>query len=214
MAAVLPCLVLIGVGWWLWPEQPTGIPPHVAAGTVQADLLGADSVSRLAGTTVVAGSQSGRPHAALNAAPSDCAVAAGPTTQSVYGPAWKAFLSATYQDAGGSGAYSVNQTLGVFPDADTAGTALQRLTDGLARCSSATVTDQAGRSSKWTYTARPATESAVVWAAAQDGAGDWACFHQARVKGASLLQVAVCQAGDGASTASKLADELAGKVTG
>lgn len=211
---MVPCLVLAGIGWWVWPQQPTGLPPHIAEGTVQADLLSADSVSGLAGTTVVAGPQSNRPHAALAVAPSECAVAAGPTTQSVYGQAWKAFLSATYQDAGGTGAYTVNQTFGVFPDTDTAGTALQRLTDGLAKCPSATVADQAGRSSKWAYTARPATEAAVVWAAAQDGAAGWACFHQARVKGASLVQVAVCQAGDGASTASKIADELAGKVTG
>ncbi|MEV4615481.1 sensor domain-containing protein [Kitasatospora sp. NPDC049258] len=214
VAAVVPCLGLTGIGWWVWPQQPTGLPPHVAAGTVQADLLSADSVSRLAGTTVVAGPQSDRPHTALNVAPSDCAIAAGPTTQSVFGQGWKAFLSATYQDAGGTGAYTVNQTFGVFPDTDTAGTAFQRLTDGLSTCPSATVANQSGRSSKWAYTARPAAENALVWAAAQEGAAGWACVHQARVKGATLVQVAVCQEGDGTSTASKITDELAGKVTG
>lgn len=218
MAAVVPCLVLAGVGWWLWPQQPTSLPPHVAAGTVQADLVSPDSVSRLAGTTLVAGPQSNRPHAPLAVSPSECAVAAGPTTQSVYGQAWTAFLSATYQDAGATGAYTVNQVIGVFPDSEKTGAAFQTLTDGLTKCPSSTVTDQAGRTAKWAYTAHPPTEVAVAWTAAQDGAQDggaqWACHHQARVKGTSLVQVAVCQAGDGQPTTAKLADELTGKVSG
>jgi hypothetical protein len=213
-AAVVPCLLLAGVGWWFWPHQPTGLPPHIAEGTVQADLISADGVSRLVGTTVVAGPQSNRPHAPLTAAPSTCAVAAGPTTQSVYGQAWKAFLSATYQDAGGSGSYTVNQVIGVFPDSGKAGAALRTLTDGLTACPSSTRTDQAGRTSKWTYTAHPATEVAVAWTAMQGDTPNWACYHQARVKGASLIQASVCQAGDGEPTVSMIADELTGKVTG
>ncbi|MER7582276.1 sensor domain-containing protein [Kitasatospora sp. NPDC097691] len=214
VAAVVPCLVLAGIGWWMWPQQPAGLVPHVAAGTVQAGVLSADSVSRLAGTTVVAGPQSDRPHAALAVAPAECAVAAGPTTQAVYGQAWKAFLSATYQDSGGAGAYTVNQVIGVFPDAEKAGAAFQTLTDGLAGCPSATVTGQAGRSSTWTYAAHPVTEVAVAWTASQDGSAGWACYHQARVKGTSLVQASVCQAGDGEPTTSKVADELTAKVTG
>uniref|UniRef100_UPI0011EA63F0 sensor domain-containing protein n=1 Tax=Kitasatospora sp. MBT63 TaxID=1444768 RepID=UPI0011EA63F0 len=214
LAAVLPCLVLAGIGWWAWPQQPTGLPPHIAEGTVQAGLLDPDGVSRLAGTTLVAGPRSNRPHAPLTVAPSECAAAAGPTTQSVYGQAWKAYLSATYQDAGGSGAYTVNQVLGVFPDTDKAAAAFQALTDGLAKCPSATVTGQADRSSKWAYTARPATEVAVAWTAAQDGSAGWACYHQARLKGTNLVQASVCQAGDGESTSWKVADELTKKVTG
>ncbi|MFJ1707410.1 sensor domain-containing protein [Kitasatospora sp. NPDC088346] len=214
LAAVVPCLVLAGIGWWVWPQQPTGLPPHIAEGTVQADLLGPDSVSRLAGTTLVPGPQSNRPHAPLTVAPSECAVAAGPTTQSVYGQAWKAFLSATYQDAGGSGAYTVNQVIGVFPDGEKAAAAFRTLTDGLTKCPSSTVTDQAGRTAKWAYTARAPFTVVVAWKAAQDSAANWACYHQARVTGTSLVQVAVCQAGDGAPTTSRIADELAGKVTG
>ncbi|MGV9266858.1 sensor domain-containing protein [Kitasatospora sp. NPDC003701] len=214
VAAFLPCLVLAGIGWWVWPQQPTGLAPHVAAGTVQAQLLSADSVSRLAGTTVVAGPRSDRPHAPLDAAPSECAVAAGPTTQAVYGQAWKAFLSATDQDSARTGGYTVNQVLGVFPEAEKAGAAFQTLTEGLAKCPSATVTGQAGRSSKWVYTVRPTTEVAVAWTAAQDGSAGWACYHQAWVKGTSLVQVSVCQAGDGEATSWKVADELTKKVTG
>ncbi|MEW1912959.1 sensor domain-containing protein [Kitasatospora sp. NPDC085895] len=213
VAAVVPCLLLAGIGWWHWPQQPTGLPPHIAEGTVQADLLSADSVSKLAGTTVVAGPQSNRPHAPLAAAPSECAVAAGPTTQSVYGQAWKAFLSATYQDAIGSGSYTVNQVIGVFPNSEKAAAAFRTLTGGLTKCPSSTLTDQAGRTSKWTYAAHPATEVAVAWTARQGDTANWACYHQARVKGASLIQASVCQAGDGEPTVSMIADELTGKVT-
>ncbi|MFF3215837.1 sensor domain-containing protein [Streptomyces sp. NPDC002886] len=214
VAAVVPCLLLAGIGWWFWPQQPPSLPPRITEGTVQANLLSADGVSKLAGTMVVAGSQSNRPHAPLAVAPSECAVAAGPTTQSVYGQAWKAFLSVTYQDTAGSGSYTVNQVTGVFPDSEKATSAFRTLTDGLAKCPSSALTDRAGRTSKWAYTARPATEVAVAWTATQGDAANWACYHQARVKGASLIQASVCQAGDGEPTVSMIADELTGKVTG
>ncbi|MFG2208636.1 sensor domain-containing protein [Streptomyces sp. NPDC048638] len=213
VAAVVPCLILAGIGWWLWPEQPPVGPPHIAAGTVQADLLSPDSVSRVAGTTLVAGAQSDRPGAALKVSPRACAVAAGPTTQSVYGDGWNAFLSATYRDSAATGSYTVNQVIGVYPDSKDAGAAFSTLTKGLSKCPSSTRTDQAGRTSKWTYKANPATEVAVAWTAAQDAAANWSCAHQARVNGTSLIQVSVCQAGDGQATASKLTDNLAKKVS-
>lgn len=214
LVAVVPCLVLAGVGWWAWPRQPTALPPHIVAGTVQADLLTPDSVSRLVGTTLVSGPRSNQPHAPVTVSPSNCAVAVGPVTQSVYGRAWTAFLSATYQDAGGTGAYTVNQVIGVFPDSGKAGAAFRTLTAGLTRCPSSTRTDQAGRTSKWAYTAEPPTPVAVVWTAAQEGGAGWACYHQARLKGTSLVQVAVCEAGDGQPATTKLADALTGQVSG
>ncbi|MBB4951289.1 hypothetical protein F4556_006824 [Kitasatospora gansuensis] len=213
-AAVLPSLVLAGIGWWVWPQQPAAGVPHIAAGTVQAELLSADSVSRLAGTTVVAGPRSNRPHAALTVTPAECAVVAGPTTQAVYGQSWKAFLSATYQDADGTGAHTVNQVIGVFPDGERASAAFRTLTDGLSKCPTSTVTDQAGRSAKWAYATHAPFAAVVTWQAAQEGAANWACHHQARVTGTSLVQVTVCQGGDGALTTSKIADELAGQVAG
>lgn len=212
-AAVVPCLILAGIGWWIWPEQPPVGPPHIAAGTVQADLLSPDSVSRVAGTTLVAGAQSDRPGAELKVSPSACGVAAGPTTRSVYGDGWNAFLSATYRDSAGSGSYTVNQVIGVYPDSEKAGAAFQVLTKGLSKCPSSTRTDQAGRTAKWKYKAHPATEVAVAWTATQDAEVNWSCAHQARVMGTSLIQVSVCQAGEGQATASKLTDHLAKKVS-
>ncbi|MFG3527435.1 sensor domain-containing protein [Streptomyces sp. NPDC047917] len=208
----MPCLVLAGIGWWLWPTQPASGPPHIAAGTVQADLLSPDRVSRLAMTAVVAGAQSNRPHEPLTVSPAHCAVAAGPTTQSVYGQAWTAYVSATYKDAGATGAYTVNQVIGVFPDSEKANTAFSTLAKGLTACSSSTRTDQDGRTSKWTYKAQPSTQVAVAWTAAQHGDADWACSHQARVNGTSLVQVSVCQAGDAQPAVARVTDELARRV--
>ncbi|MFJ8932015.1 sensor domain-containing protein [Streptomyces sp. NPDC102364] len=208
----MPCLVLASVGWWMWPQQPPTGPPHIAEGTVQADLLGPASVSRVAGTTLVAGAQSDRPGAELKVSPSDCAIAAGPTTQSVYGQEWSAFQSATYRDSRATGSATVNQVIGVYPNTKKAAAAFATLTGGLAKCPSSTRTDEGGRTSKWAYKARPATEVAVAWTAAQDTDASWSCAHQAQVSGRSLVQVAVCRAGDGGATASKLASSLAGKV--
>jgi len=42
----------------------------------------------------------------------------------------------------------------------------------------------------------------------------WACHHQARVTGTSLLQVAVCDAGNGDAIAAKVADQFAARVKG
>ncbi|MER5756549.1 sensor domain-containing protein [Streptomyces sp. NPDC002088] len=186
----------------------------MVAGTVHAALLTPDEASRLAGTTLVSGPRSNQPPAAMTASPSKCAVAVGPATQSVYGHEWTAFLSATYQDAGGTGAYTVNQVIGVFPDRAKAGAAFQTLTAGLTRCPSSTRTDQAGRTSKWAYTTDTATSNVVGWTAMQDSGEGWACYHQARLKGESILQVTVCEAGSGQSTATRIADALTGKVSG
>lgn len=211
---VVVCLAVAGIGWALWPRQEKEIPLRLVTGTVQADLLTPESVSRLARTTLVSGPRSNQPHAPITVSPSNCAVAVGPSTESVYGHGWSAFVSATYQDTGGTGAYTVNQVIGVFPDRGKAGAAFKTLTAGLTRCPSSTRTDQAGRTSKWDYTTNPATQVAVAWTAAQSGGAGWACYHQARLKGMSLLQVTVCEAGDGRLVTSKLADALSGKVSG
>ncbi|MFJ3790972.1 sensor domain-containing protein [Kitasatospora sp. NPDC090091] len=209
----MSCLVLAGAGWWSWPRQPSDFPPHIAAGTVQADLLAPDEVSRLAGTTVVSGPRGTEPPEAIAVEPADCAPAAGPATKAVYGQAWSAFLSATYQDAAGTGDYTVTQIVGVYPDADKAGAAFRALSDGLKKCPSAVRTDQDGRTSKWTYKTDSSTPDTVVWTATQDTGDGWACYRQARLKGKAVLQVALCAAGDGRPAVAKIADRVAAKVT-
>lgn len=218
---VAACLVLAGVLWAVWPggggsQSASAVPPHLVSGTVQADVLTPDTVSKLAGTQVVAGRTSNQPPVAVSASPAKCAVMAGPATQSVYGHSWSAFLSATYQDAGGTGDYTVSQVIGIFPDTAKAGAAAKILANGLsvAKCTSAVTKDHAGRATKWSYTIYPITPIAAAWTATQNAGAGWACYHQARLKGTALLQVAICEEGDGQPAASALADALAGKVRG
>lgn len=211
--AMAACLVAVGVAWAIWPGQPAPSPLHLVDGTVQADLLTPDQVSKVTGTTVVSGPRSDQAPVPVTVTPATCAVAAGPATQSVYGHSWTGFLSATDEDAGGSGGYTVNQVIGVFPDSGTAGAAFRTLTGGLAQCSSSATTGQAGSTAKWAYKAYPATPIAVAWTATQDGGSGWACYHQAQLSGSALVQVAICEGGNGAPAASALVGVLAGKVS-
>jgi len=199
---------LAGVGWAAWPGQSAAPSLHLVAGTVQADLLTPDQVSKLAGVSVVSGPGSNEPPAVISASPAKCAAAAGPATRAVYGHSWTAFLSATDEAADGSGDYTASQAVGVFPDGAKATAAFQVLASGLAQCPSSQVAGWAGRAVKWAYAAYPATAVAVAWTATQNGGDGWACYHQAQVSGTALVQAAVCEGGDGGSVASAIAGRV------
>ncbi|WP_033215566.1 sensor domain-containing protein [Kitasatospora phosalacinea] len=208
------CLAVAGGAWWLWLRNPDpGQDLHVAAGTVQADLLSPDDVSALTETTVVAGPRLSEPPPELTAEPSNCAAAVGPATRTVYGNSWKAFLAATYQDAAGTGDYTVTQVIGVYPDAVEAESAYKTLADGVKGCPTAVRTDQDGGTSTWNYSSDTSSPDAIAWTSSQYAADGWSCYRQARLKDATLLQVALCQAGDGKTAAAAIADKLAAKVT-
>ncbi|GHF37659.1 hypothetical protein GCM10018790_14160 [Kitasatospora xanthocidica] len=209
------CLGLAGGAWWLWLRDPHPAKSlHVAAGTVQADLLSPDDVSGLAGTTVVAGPRTGEPPAELTAEPSSCAAAVGPATRTVYGNDWTAFLAATYEDAAGVGDYTVTQAVGLYPDTAKAGTAYRALTDGIEGCPTAVRTDQDGTTSTWNYSSDTTGPDAIAWTSRQYAGDGWSCYRQARLKGRALLQVALCQAGDGKAAAAAIADRFAAGVKG
>ncbi|MFE7526645.1 sensor domain-containing protein [Kitasatospora sp. NPDC057542] len=210
-AAVCAGLAVAG-GWW-WLRALEGGDLHVAAGTVQADLLVPDEVSRLAGTTLVAGPRGSEPPEAVAVAPAGCAVAAGPATRSVYGHEWTAFLSATYQDAAGAGDHTVTQVIGVYPDEGKASAAFRRLDEGLRGCPAAVRTDPDGSASTWSYRTDTVTPDTIGWTATQDAGDGWACHRQARLKGRTVLQVALCSAGDGRPAVARIADRIAGQVT-
>ncbi|MFJ9523691.1 sensor domain-containing protein [Kitasatospora sp. NPDC101801] len=209
------CVGFAALAGWLWLREPDSVDTslHVAAGTVQADLLSPDEVSALAGTTFVAGARAGEPAAALGAEPKTCAAAVGPATKAVYGQDWTAFVSATYGDAAGAGDYTATQVIGVYPEAGAAGAALRVLADGLKNCPTAERAEADGQTSKWTYTTGSTAPGAVTWKAVQEGGDGWACYRQARATGRALVQVALCEAGDGSSAVAKIADRLAAKVT-
>lgn len=188
--------------------------PHVVPGTVQSSFLTIDEVSSLVGTTLLSSTDASEPPSPLSADPATCAVAIGPATQSVYARGWTVFQSATYQDSDAVADHTVTQVLGVYSDSDKAGAVFRTLTDGLNGCKSAVRTDEDQSTSKWTYSVDTTTSSALGWTATQDAGEGWACYRQARLKGKAVLQVAVCEAGDGRQAAAKITDQFVGKVSG
>lgn len=209
------CVVLVaGATWLAWPTS-SGPSNHLVAGTVQATVLSADEVSSLAGTTVIPASSASVPPAPLTADKPACVVSVGPATQAVYGRTWTGFLSVTYQDVARKGSITVTQVAAVFPNADGATAAFKTLTGGLGGCPSSSVTDRSGRATQWQYKVGTQAPASVSWTATENGASSgWACHHQARVTGTSLLQVAVCDAGNGDAIAAKVADQFAARVKG
>ena len=206
-----------GLTWALWPHDeaaPAASHLHVVPGTVQAAVLSPDEVSKALGTTVIAGPVIDQPPPALTADPASCAVAVGPATASGYTPGWTVFLSTTYEDSAGVGDYTVTQTVGVYGGADQASAMFGKLGDGVKNCPAATRTDPNQGPVKWTYTVGTATSDTLAWSAAQDAGGGWACYRQARLKGRDVLQVAVCEGGDGKAAAAQVADQFAARVSG
>ncbi|MGY0235397.1 sensor domain-containing protein [Longispora urticae] len=201
-------VLLVGFGFWV-SSQSLPVP-----GTTQASVLTPNEASALAGVRLTAGASGSEPPPPLAADPSDCAVAVGPGTRSVYARGWKTYLASTYQDARNVEDHLVTQVLGVYDDADEAGRVFRTLTEGLRSCPQATRTDQDQSTSNWVYTVEKSDTDTLSWTAAQDPGDGWVCYRQARRKGKAVLQVAVCQAGDGRRAAAQLADAFAAKVEG
>jgi hypothetical protein len=215
--AVLLLAAAGGVTFAMWPAgkaAPASSPLHVVPGTVQAAVLSPDEVSKAIGTTVIAGPQTVAPPAALTADPASCAVAVGPATVSGYTSGWTVFLSTAYEDSAGTGDYTVTQTVGVYGSADQASGVFGKLGDGLKNCPSATRTDPSQGPVKWNYSIGTATADTLVWTATQDAGGGWACYRQARLKGKDVVQVAVCEAGDGGSAAAQVAEQFTARMSG
>ncbi|SDW37117.1 PknH-like extracellular domain-containing protein [Amycolatopsis xylanica] len=192
--------------------------PRLVAGTIQASFPSADEISAVAGTQLTPGPGLDAPPVPLAADPAACAVAVGPATQSVYARGWTGFRSAAYEELDTDNGYVVTLVLGVYPDEKQAGAVFGALAEGVKQCPSAVRTDGNEQTSKWTYQAGAATASAFEWTANQTPSADendwWACYRRARLKGKAVVQVAVCEAGDGNQAATKLIDQFAGKVGG
>jgi hypothetical protein len=216
VTAVVAALVLVGAGWWaraLVSDAPATVP-RAAPGTVQASVLTPDQVSALTGTTLVSGTGASEPPPPLSASPGNCAVAVGPTTRSVYARGWTAYLSATYQDPAAVPEHTVTQALGVYPDRDQARAVFSTLTKGVKECRTAVRSAEGRRTSKWSYAVGTATSDTLTWTSTQNSGGGWACYRKARLKGRTVLQASVCQAGDGKPAVTAIAARFAGKVSG
>ena len=81
-------------------------------------------------------------------------------------------------------------------------------------CPAGVRTDPDQSTTKWTYTVDSATANALAWTATQDAGGGWACYRQARLTGPNVLEVAVCEAGNGKPAAAAIADRFVGKLAG
>jgi hypothetical protein len=103
--------------------------------------------------------------------------------------------------------------LGVYPDEAGAKAAFGTLTGGLAQCPTAVRANLDHGTAKWTYKVDTTVTDSVAWTASQDGGDGWACARQARRKGNALVQVSVCQAGDGRQAAAAVVDRFTGRVT-
>jgi hypothetical protein len=117
----------------------------------------------------------------------------------------------SYQDT--TAEHVVTLVLGVYPDQTQARSAFGTLTKGLAGCTVAVRTNQGHSSAKWTYAVNTTAADSVAWMATQDAGAGWACFRQACRKGTALLQVSVCQAGDGRQAVGMITERFAARVT-
>ncbi|KXK60784.1 hypothetical protein AWW66_17120 [Micromonospora rosaria] len=207
--AVVALAELAAIGWLLWSAGGQRAVP----GTVQARILSLEDASVLVGTTLTAATSHREPPRPQVADPATCAVAVGPATRSVYTRGWTVFLSATYQDSEAVADHTVTQVLGVYPDGNQAGTVFQALTDGVRGCTSAVRTDAAQHATAWVYTVEAATADRLVWVSTQEDADGWTCYRQARLTGRTVVQVAVCQVGDGTEAAARIIDRVASRVS-
>ncbi len=187
---------------------------HLVPGTIQASFVSIDGVSSLVGVTLESSSGSSQPPAPLSGDPASCAVAVGPGTQSVYRSGWAVFGSAMYQDSDSVADHAVTQVLGKYSTVAQAAAVFATLTNGIKGCPSAVRTNADQSTSTWTYEVNTATADTLSWTATEVAANGWVCYREARLKGTAVLQVAVCEAGDGQLTAQKIANQFAGKVGG
>lgn len=196
------------------PKAGPTTPP--VPGTLQASFLPIDQVSSVIGVTLSSSTNSGTPPAPLAANPAACAVAIGPATQKVYTQGWTVFGAVTYQDSNYAADHTVTQTLGRYPDANQAGAVFTALATGVKACPTGVRTDPDQGTTKWTYTVDTTNTNTntLVWTATQDAGGGWACYRQARLKGTNVIEVAVCEAGNGKPAAAAIADRFAGKLGG
>src|SRR5205807_7021626 len=122
--------------------------------------------------------------------------------------------SVTYQDSDSVADHAVTQVLGRYPAADQAATVFGTLVNGIKGCASAVRTNADQSTSTWTYAVDTGTADTLVWTATEQAANGWACYRQAQQKGTTVLEVAVCEAGDGLPAAQQIATQFARNVRG
>jgi|GEM_PF-2103504 len=205
--------LVVGAGGLWFGLTRTDQSSHVVPGTLQAEVLSTNQVSSLLGTTLLAGDSAAAPASAPTVDPANCAIAGGPGSLAVYTPGWTRFESITYQDSKTDASHTATQIVGKYGSAAQAATVFKALATGVKGCAAATTTGASG-TYKWNYTAGTSAADAVTWKSAQLDGGGWACYHHAGLKGEAVLQVTVCEPGDGTAATEAIASRFADKVVG
>jgi hypothetical protein len=111
--------------------------------------------------------------------------------------------------------HSVTQTVARYPDQRAAEKVFDGLTAWLNRCldKPAVSTDTLDESqSQWRFIVEHAGANTARWTATQTDGDNWGCYHEARLTGSWVLQVAVCQVGNGQPTAVNIIGKLAANL--
>lgn len=182
-------------------------PPLMVNAKQAGKIVGAD----LGNTT-----RDGAPPPPIEVDPSDCGVAAGPSTRSVYTDGWTQYHLVTMREASDYWDHSITQTAGKYADEASASRVFDALNAGLKECvgPNAAVTDVLDdATSEWTFSVDSAETAALRWVATQADGNDWSCFRDARLVRSWVVQVAVCQAGNGRPAATAIAERLSKNVS-
>jgi len=210
IVVVVGSLTVGVVGLWIGATR-TSQAADVVPGTLQAEVLSTSQVSSLLGTTLLSGDSTAAPASAPTVDPASCAAAGGPGSQAVYASGWTRFESITYQDSKTDASHTATQIIGEYGNAAQAAAVFKTLATGVKGCAADTITGASG-TNKWRYTAGTAAADAVTWKSAQLDGGGWACYHHADLKGVAVLQVTVCEPGDGTAATEAIASRFADKV--
>ncbi|MEV5833587.1 sensor domain-containing protein [Nocardia sp. NPDC052112] len=188
---------------------------NYAPGSIDAALVSMRDAGAEVGSPLWFRVDDTKPVAVQPVTPPECQTIAGPASDSVYGNAWTQFRLATFQETSNTWDHSLTQAVGRYENSDRAREAFTKLSDALTACGDKEVAVLGSgevADSRWRNHADARTADTLRWNAEQLDAPTWRCFREARLKQSVLLQVALCQAGNGQPAAAVIADKLASKL--
>jgi hypothetical protein len=188
--------------------------PDYPAGSIDAALMSTHDAGGRIGSALSYRLDARKPPAAQSVTPPECQSAAAPVSDLVFGNSWTDFRLSTFQENANTWDHSLTQAVGRYDNGDRARDAFAKLADALKTCGDKeiAVLDAGVVDSKWRDHVDVSTTDTVRWSAEQTDATGWSCYREARVKQAVLLQVALCQSGNGQPAATAIADKLAAKL--
>ncbi|WP_019931244.1 sensor domain-containing protein [Nocardia sp. BMG111209] len=189
--------------------------PDYPAGSIDAALMNTHDAGGRIGAALWFRTDAGKPGAAQTVTPAECQAAATPASDLVFGNSWTDFRLSTFQENANTWDHSLTQAVGRYENADRARDAFTKLTQALMTCGDKEIAVLRGAGavdSKWRNHIDTSSADTVWWNAEQLDATGWRCYREARLKQAVLLQVALCQSGNGQPAATAIADKVAAKL--